>query len=250
MHAIREFPVSREIIGSMPVWVNQAADPLLPAVRVETADGFEWRFREESSRALAIAKVVRMASGLNGALVLTDSGLVTEAGVLLRAISDLSTEVIAVLEGDTRGEPTRAQRDFVRQFFDRDATGTLADGAPRRFVGRDELLKAHDRLAEKVGFAGQTASNLKRAINFGLDGYVHGSYASAMELYHGGRHEFMMSGHEGLDDLPIYRVSLALATHEALIVVGLMALALADMRLKGQIDVALDALARSGEQDL
>jgi hypothetical protein len=60
----------------------------------------------------------------------------------------------------------------------------------------------------------------------------------------------MMSGHEGLDDLPIYRVSLALATHEALVVVGLMALALADMRLKGQIDVALDALARSGEQDL
>ncbi|MFA5844164.1 MAG: hypothetical protein WC971_04955 [Coriobacteriia bacterium] len=244
-----EFPVTHGLIAAMGGWVNKAAQPLLPAVRVSTETGFEWRLEEETPRALVVCKAVRVASGLNAAVVLLDAGMVTETAALMRIVSDLATEMVAICEGGMREKPTQSQEDFVRQFFDRAVAGTVNYAARRRYVGRDELLKAHDRLAAGVGLSGKTFSDLTRAVNFALDGYVHGSYSSTMELYHGGRDEFMVSGHEGIDEIPIYRLNLALATHEALVAFGFMATNLGDVDLKGQIEVALDALNLSGKQE-
>ena len=246
----REFPVTREIVQAMGTWVNQAAAPLLPAIRVPDGTSFVWRFKEESPRVLVFSKSVRVASGLNAAQLLLDAAAVTEAAALLRIVSDLSVEMIAVCEGGMREQPTRAQADFTSQFFERNVTGTPDDAAKRRYVGRDELLKAHDRLAAEIGLNEREFSHLIRRVNFALDGYVHGSYSSSMELYHGGRHEFMVAGHEGVDELPIHRVSLALATSDALVAFSFMATMLGDIELAGQLDVARKALNLSRELEL
>jgi len=95
-------------------WVNQAARPLLPAVRVPTESGIEWRV-EETPRSLVVCKAVRVASGMNATVILLDAGMVTEAAALLRIISDLATEMLAICEGGMRDKPTRSQEEFVRQ---------------------------------------------------------------------------------------------------------------------------------------
>ena len=154
-----------------------------------------------------------MASGVRVAMLLAESGFVVESASLLRMVSDFATEAFAVAEGELRDKRTKAQRDFVDQFFERKAmtSDATAAGRQRRYVGRDELIKAHVRLSNDVGLDGEETL---------YDGYIHGAYSTAMELYHGDRHVF-----------------------------GLIALVAGDQTLFADIRTSLAKLEESGEQE-
>lgn len=222
---------------------------MLPAERVPHGDGFRWRLREETPLALLVCKVVRMASGIRAAMLLADGGYVTECACLLRIVSDLGTEVAAVAEGELRGEPTNAQRGFTEQFFTRPPVDSSSSAPVQKqaYVSREDLMKTHARLASTAGLDEDDLRNPMRALNFGYDGYVHGAYSTAMELYHGGRHQFMLRGHEGERRRYVYRVAVAGKLHEVIVALMFVAQVERDRALFGELREALKLLRNSHE---
>jgi hypothetical protein len=216
--AAEDFPVTRSTIEELDGWLHRLATPVLPARRVQRDGRHRWELRERNAYALMIAKAVRMVSGTRAAMLLIDNGFLPESACLLRIVSDLSLEVVAVAEGELRGQPTKAQQDFVAEFFARKSFGE-DPGLKRekkRYVSREELMKTHVRLATAVRVDGEDLRDKMLAVASVYDGFVHGSYSSAMELYQGSRHHFMLQGHEGIEQRVVYRRALAGKLHEVI----------------------------------
>ena len=110
---------SRDLIERLDGWVNELAVPLMPPrVVPEGDDRLRLEFRQHIPNAVMVGKLVRAVSGLRGALLLAEAGYVAECAALLRMVSDFCTEVSAIGEALNRGgEPPRAVRDFVNQYF-------------------------------------------------------------------------------------------------------------------------------------
>jgi hypothetical protein len=195
-----DFPVTRQTIESLERWLEPLVKPLLPLQRVPDRDGgFHWEFNEQTPRALQVGKAVRMISGILAALLLGDSGYTVECLCLLRVVSDFALEIVAVAEALMKQRFTEPQERFVQQYFA--PMSRSADDYEQqereRYVSREELLKAHYRLDEEVTGDAARFRKLARFINYTYDKYIHGAYLTAMELYQGQRHSFMLRGHEG-----------------------------------------------------
>jgi hypothetical protein len=243
------FPVTRSTMDEFDGWVQRLATPLLPARRVPYGASFRWQFREEAAYVLLVAKSVRMVSGIRAAMLLADNGFVAESACLLRIVSDLATEIAAVAEGELRGEPTKAQKDFVAEFFARepfDADAALQQ-EKRRYVSREELMKAHVRLANSAGLDGEDLRDRMRAIVGLYDAYVHGAYTTAMDLYRGDRLAFMLRGHEDPARVHLHRVMVSSKLVELMHALDLVARVAGDRRLHSDILAALGRLEESCE---
>ena len=121
-----------------------------------------------------------------------------ECASLLRMVSDFCTEVSAIGEALNRGgEPPRAVRDFVNQYFTPKARTTEEYAAKEhiRYVKREELMKAGVRLAEGAPVDGKRLRTVHRFINMVHDAYVHGAYETTMELCIPSTGVFAMRGH-------------------------------------------------------
>jgi len=79
------------------------------------------------------------------------------------------------------------------------------------------------------------------------DGYVHGAYATAMEIYHGGRHEFMLRGHEDEVHRANYRLAVTLKLHEVLTALRIVAFVEKNEELSVELRKALSPLEDSPE---
>jgi hypothetical protein len=247
----RDLPVTREVIERLDQWVHRLTAHLRPAAAVPTGHTFRWEFRERTPLVLLVAKAVRMASGLRAAMLLAEAGFVTEAAALLRMVSDYATEAFAVAEGELRGKPTKAQLDFVDQFFQRTTEPDEASNAEKkRYVGREELMKAHVRLSNDAGLDGEETRALLRLLNGIQDSYVHGAYSTAMELYHGGRQEFMLHGHEDPARRRLLQTAVAALLPQVVQVLGFIALVAGDNALYSDIRESLAGLVASREQEL
>jgi len=246
-----DFAVTRATMDRLDDWVHRLAAPLLPLERIPTKRSFRWQFREETPRVLLVCKAVRMASAVRAAMLLADAGFVTECACLLRIVGDLGVEIAAVAEGELRGERTKAQQEFVDQFFSRPSMDSVSPLSPpkRDFVGREDLMKAHVRLAEAAGQDKEEIRNLIRTLSFGYDGYVHGAYPTAVELYHGGRHEFMLRGHEGEKQRQISRAAVSMKLVEVINAFRLAAIAEQNRELSSELGDAAVNLMNSPEQD-
>lgn len=247
-----DFPVTRQTLDSLHGWVRRLAAPVLPAKRVPTRKGFVWRFTEETPLALMVAKAVRIASGLRAAMLLADTGFITESACLLRIGGDLAVEIVAIGEGELRGQKTKAQQEFVTQFFSRPTMGDVLETGPQKkaFVKRDELLAAHTRLAEAAGQDKEEIRELIRQMTWGYDGYVHGSYSSAMELYHGGHSEFMLQGHEDEGRRRVHRAAVSSKVVEALNAFRMVAIVERNEQLSRELGAAAARLMSSRESAL
>lgn len=247
-----DFPVTRAVIDELDGVVQGLAQLLPPPQLAWSEDGsHRWVFAETTAMVLLVAKAVRMVSGLRAAVLLADYGFVVECAALIRIVSDFSVEVFAVAEGELRGHRTRAQVDFVTEFFERKprTPAEASLGSKKRYVGRSDLIKAHVRISEDAG-SDEDIRALMTALNDVFDGYAHGSYASAMELYHGGSRQFMLNGHEGAEAREIHLTALAGRLHEVLYVLGMIALVAGDEVSYVTTRKLISDLSSSGEQDL
>lgn len=246
-----EIPITRSVIDQLDEWIGRLAGGFLPAQKVPLEAGFRLELKEHSAAAVMVAKAVRMVSGIRAALLLADSAYVTESSCLLRIVSDLGMEIVAVAEGLLRGTATAAQQQFVESFF-RPRARTLEEYQAQerdRYISREEFIKADLRSANDAGLDGEHVRNLRRFLNSGYDAYVHGAYETAMELYHGGRHEFMLRGHESTRSCCIQRVAVASKLHEVVLSCALIAKCLGDSKLHEEILAELKKLRESDEQD-
>src|SRR5688500_15623626 len=90
------------------------------------------------------------------------------------------------------------QERFVRQYFQPISENPDEHDKQERerYVSREELLKAHYRLDEKITGDASQLRKLMRFVNYTYDKYIHGAYLTAMELFHGQKQCFMLRGHE------------------------------------------------------
>ena len=246
-----DFPTTRAILERLDHWLATLAAPLLPLKRVDEPDGHHrWEFRDETPEALQVGKAVRMISGIRAALALADDGYTTESGGLLRMVSDFAQEIVSVGEGLLEGRLTSVQKKFVKQYFAPIARN--ADEHARieheRYVTREELFAAHQRLADKTTKRADDLRKLTRFLNYGYDKYVHGAYQTAMELFRGDQQRFMLRGHDSARHRCIAKTSVAGKLHEVLIALEFMAMTRQLDPLIAEIRSNRHELERSSEQ--
>jgi len=187
-----------EALERLDTWVNRMAAAVGTPVRSPLPDGdFIWLFPESDVKVAIVAKSVRLVSALAGAWTLAGSGQTTEAGSLLRLVDDFSAELWFLSEVAISGSPNRAQRKFLEQFFASPARSLDEYIARERehWVARSDVLKAHRRLGAGSGVDPDRVVELSEFISYGLNGYIHGGYDSAMELYDGSSRRFEVRGH-------------------------------------------------------
>ena len=110
-----------------------------------------------------IGKLVRAVSGLRGALVLAETGHITECAAVLRIVSDFCTEISTIgLALHRGGDVPTAVRDFVAQYFMPRARtpDEFAATERARYVSREALMKVHRTLAESSLGRYQSARSL------------------------------------------------------------------------------------------
>lgn len=249
MTAAEGFPVTRSTIDELDGWLHRLATPVLPARKVQRDGRHRWELRERNAYALMIAKAVRMVSGIRAAMLLIDNGFLPESACLLRIVSDLSLEIVSVAEGELRGQPTKAQQDFVAEFFAR--RSPAGDSGPKqdkkRYMSREELMKTHARLAMAARVDGDDLRDKMRTVAGVYDGFVHGSYSSAMELYDGSRRQFMLHGLEGTEQRVVYQKALAGKLHEVIHSLVMITYVAGDEAVHSDILAGLTRLQESKE---
>ena len=247
MTELEDHPVTRALIREAGDLVNLLLASLERPVRLADGESGRAVFRRQGAIELSVAKSARMVSGLAGALVLADAGYLTESACLLRVTSDLSTEVMSTTEGARKGSLTRAQQEFVDQFFERPLAPAPGVARPK-FQSRAESFKAMDRLVAGVNHDRVEFRRMKDDLDYSLDAYVHGSYATCMELYDPITGQFMLGGVKNERDRAEMRGYIAAITHQVLIAIGMTAIAMDHARVNGRVTEALSLLANAHEE--
>ncbi|MHB1864195.1 MAG: hypothetical protein ACYCVL_14680 [Gemmatimonadaceae bacterium] len=244
-----DFRCTRDLLDRLDRWVSMLVVPLGTPIRGDDQrGGFLWDFPQKTPELLQVGKLVRMVSGIRAAMLLADYGYTTESASLLRMVSDFGQEIMAVGEALLEGRLDDNQKRFVDQYF-APPPSDPAEYAARereRYVSRNELFKATRRMVEKTSESAEDLAMLTKFLNAGFDMYVHGGYATAMELYHGGDGAFMLSGHKGEQGRCIARTAVAGKLHEVLIAVRFMAMT---RRMRPLADELAQALARLVSSD-
>lgn len=216
------------VINKLPVFLDRLVAELPSPVRVPELNGtFRWDFPEKSARVVAICKLARASSGISAAWELCELGYLPEAASLLRMVSDYSQEILALGEGIKRGAFTSAQQRFIDDFFSPVArTPEEYERQERRsYIGREEHLKAQLRLIGEVGEDVELTKRLRRFLNHGYDGYVHGNYLTAMQMYNGLTRQFEVAGDtDNQSGIETAQRSLAGKLHEVVVAFEFMSI--------------------------
>lgn len=219
--------VGTEIIDRLDGWANALAAPLMPPrVVLEGQDYVRLEFRQHIPHTVMVGKVVRAVSGLYAARLLAEVGFVTECASLLRIVSDLCTEITVIAESLRRGgEPPRAVRDSVNQYFEPKprTVDEFASKERRRHVSREELMKCDLRRAQGTTIDGERLRTVHRFLNMTYDAYVHGAYETTMELCDPRAGVFAMRGHPNADKRQEFVEAVFLKMHEVVIAIELTA---------------------------
>ncbi len=222
-----DFQYTREYLASLRGWLGQLASNLpAPSKVFLPAGGFRWQHEEKTPEVLLVCKAVRMVSGLNAAMALADAGYTTEAGSLLRTVTDFANEILAIGEGIASGKMSKSQRDFVEQYF-KPPPASHEEFLAREqeyYVGRTELYKALKRLGQGTPVDTDTLVSLSKYLDKGYDMYVHGGYTTGMELYSGLTDDFMVSGHDSTHHRCVAKVAVCNKLHYAMIALEFMAM--------------------------
>ncbi len=239
----------KEVIERLDGWVNELAAPLAPPRVVPEGDVLlRLEFREHIPHAVMVGKLVRAVSGLRAALLLAEAGYVAECAALLRMVSDFCTEVSAIGEALNRGgEPPRAVRDFVNQYFTpKPRTPEQYAAAERtRYVSREELMKAELRLAEGTTVDGERLRVVHQFINMAYDAYVHGAYETTMELCNPRTGVFAMRGHPSTSKRQEFVEAVFLKMHEVVVAVEFTAAVTAHAKIFSEAREARHAMDAS-----
>jgi hypothetical protein len=244
-----DFITTRSLITRLPGWVDLFAARLPSPKRVPIAGSFRWEHTLKDAETLQVAKAVRIASGLRAAISLADMRHTVECGTLLRTISDFASEITFIGEGLMEGRFTDEQKRFVEQGYSSlpETPDELAAQERARLVGRRAIKKAFDRMSDKAGSDKEMHAKLSAFLSKGYDGYVHGHYPSAMELFTGRTMTFMMAGHESDRHVCTSKMAVAGKLKEGLNALRFMAMTRRMAVIAQELRDAFDELDSSAE---
>jgi hypothetical protein len=244
-----DFATTRSLIERLPGYVDLFAARLPLPQRVPIAGSFRWEHTRKDAETLQVSKAVRIASGLRAAMILADVRQTVECGTLLRTISDFASEITFIGEGLMEGRFTEEQQRFIEQSYSSlpETPDELAAQERTRLVGRTAIKKAFDRISDKAGSDKEMHAKLSAFLNKGYDGFVHGHYPSAMELFTGRTMTFMMAGHESDRQVCISKMAVAGKLKESLNAFRFMAMTRQIVDIAQELRDAFDELGDSAE---
>jgi hypothetical protein len=219
--------LGREILDKLDHWTNQLVAPALPLrVTPDGDDAVRLEFRQQTPESVMIGKLVRAVSGLRAALLLAETGHVTECAAVLRMVSDLCTEISIIgFALDQRDELPAAVKEFVTQYFKpRSRTPDEYASAERtRYVTREALMRAHKTLAQNHSVDSDLLDRTRRFLNMAYDAYVHGAYETTMELWNQRTNVFEMRGHPSQAKREEFAEAVFLKMHEVVVAIEVTA---------------------------
>jgi hypothetical protein len=219
--------LAREILDKLDHWTNQLLAPALPLrVIPDGDDAVRLEFRQQIPESVMIGKLVRAVSGLRAALLLAESGHVTECAAVLRIVSDLCTEISVIGFALDQGyELPAAVKEFVTQYFkSRSRTPDEYASAERtRYVTREALMRAHKALAQNQPVDSDLLDRTRRFLNMAYDAYVHGAYETTMELWNQRTGVFEMRGHPSQAKREEFVEAVFLKMHEVVVAIEVTA---------------------------
>lgn len=195
-----------------------------------------FRFADPGWKHFCLLKSVRAVSGLNACARLTSGGFNQEMIVLVRTITESTTQIEFVLAGLEGDKLANAQRDFVRAYFsdaERDGSGKsislpFRQGEVHKIVGRhtDEVVRRVDLKGE---FSGIESEQLHSKTYLTNSNYVHSRYPEVMDMFGGREPRFHLRGMRGtpkdfesVEILETYAVTVSLALRYLVLVMGLI----------------------------
>jgi hypothetical protein len=186
LQRLLRYQPTRDAIAKLPEWVNALARelPAPPDYQQVIGYGLVWRHKKENlSMELAmITKAVRVTTALQGALALSDLGNPTEAYSLLRLARDFTNEMWSIAEAARAGKPNEKQRLFLKQHFAPMPHGPN-EVKREQHATRVHATGARQRIDQEFGGNAQERKQVRAFYHAQADMYVHGKYATAMELY-------------------------------------------------------------------
>ena len=219
--------LEKEILGKLDRWANELAAPTPPLRAAPDGDGeVRLEFRQQIPASGMVGKLVRVVSGLRGALLLAEAGHITECAALLRIVSDFCIEISAIGSSLHRSDEMRASvKKFVNQYFMPRARTPDECAARKRmqYVSREKLMRAHEALAEKQPIDMNLLKGSHRFVNMVYDAYVHGAYETTMELWNRRTRSFEMRGHPSPTKREEFVEAVFLKMHEVIQAVELTA---------------------------
>lgn len=222
-----DFTYAYSILARLDGWLEQLARPIVPPRLIALDDRTtRLEFTEHLPHTVMIGKLVRIASGIHAAFMLSQSGFVTESGAILRIVSDLCTEVGAIGHAlDRGGDLPKSVATFVEQYFTpKERTPEDYAAAERtRYVSREDLIKSDIAVGAGSTVDVERTRALKRFLNMGGDAYVHGAYETTMELCDPQTGRFYISGHPAGEMRAVHLEFAALKLHEVVIAFELTA---------------------------
>lgn len=221
-----DFKLTRAAIDALNTPIDALAACLPRPTMVPLAGGdFRWEYPIQSPEVVQVAKAVRMVTSIKAAWHLAERGLTTECATLLRVTSDFASEIVFLAEGILEGKLNSAQQKFVDDYFKPFPTDPdeLATREREYYVGRKDIIAAHTRFAQKAGIDGAHLERLIKYLNKGYDAYVHGAYATAMELFTGATYSFMLNKNESPQGNCVAKVAVAGKLHEVFVALEMMA---------------------------
>lgn len=204
-----------------------------------------YRFADPGWKHFCLLKSVRAVSGLNTCAHLTSGGFNQEMVVLVRTITECTTQIEFVLAGLEGDELADAQRDFVRAYFadsERDGSGRsvrlpFRQGEVHKVVGRhtDELVRRVDLKGE---FSGIESEKLHSKTYLTNSNYVHSRYPEVMDMFGGREPRFHLRGMRGtpkdfesVEILEAFAVTVSHALRYLVLVLGLVGAVRQDVEL-------------------
>ncbi len=183
---------------------------------------FRHRPEDKSDTLASYLKLVRIVSLLNSCIHLIQKGHVQEVYILCRAIDEAEDDItffaLPLGETGTDNNQMRLLNEFFQEEHD-DPENPLSN-TKRDRVPRKKIWAASSSLPEGVADPNAFMA-IAKSIYQTFSGYVHGTYASIMEMYHPVQKKYQMRGMldsyrtlECIDNLPnhIYRSVSALET--------------------------------------
>ena len=215
-----------------------------PANWVGPRDSGHFRFARRDPQVIQVLRCVRVASSLWACMTLLESGFVTEIGVLLRTVHEF-LEDIGFMHSALQGDPSPYQIEFVESFFV--ATPTTVEGLqsePRRSRVARQRVRASQARALSPDDPHRMVQ-ISRVIEGVFGGFVHGSYASIMDMYEGGTNVFRLRGMLGTPRIDTWRWQIATHVQRSLNDFGFVAWSLRIDDLFHSLRAARDAFERS-----
>lgn len=212
----------RAIVGELEGAVRAFETVIGKPIYVAEGESGRFKYSEPSPQVIIVLKAVRVVSGLNALVALLEVGHTVEMGMIIRSVDDFLADMMFVLEALETGKPTADQQRFIEEFLAgmtfsvEEMMATYGKDVAR--VSRQKIQASEARVLGKYADGG--SDRMRRVvgtIDAAYSGYVHGSYASTMELYEGGDNEgFMLKGTFGSPHIRTFLGELARYAHRSL----------------------------------